>query len=163
MRVGKELADDPEYQRRVAAGEIAPIDMSVLEERELPPEAKRSTMIFLAGIAVIMVLGMFEQLRPAFPDEAGTLVPLSTGVMIQIVMGVTATVIVLTCKVNIKDVVTQSTMMSGLIGLIALFGIAWLADTWIAANEAQIVDAMGELVEQWQLVHRDRDLHRRPR
>ena len=126
-----------------------PVDMSVLEERQLPPEAKRSTMIFLGGIAVIMVLGMFEQLRPAFPDEAGALVPLSTGVMIQIVMGVVATVIVLTCKVNIKNVVTQSTMMSGLIGLIALFGIAWLADTWIAANEAQIVGAMGELVEQW--------------
>ena len=75
--------------------------------------------------------------------------PLSTGVMIQIVMGVVATVIVLTCKVNIKNVVTQSTMTSGLIGLIALFGIAWLADTWISHNEAQIVGAMGELVEQW--------------
>jgi anaerobic C4-dicarboxylate transporter DcuA/anaerobic C4-dicarboxylate transporter DcuB len=149
MRVGKDLADDEEYQRRVAAGEIAPIDMSVLEERELPPEAKRSTFIFLAGIGVIMLLGMFEQLRPAFPDEAGALVPLSTGVMIQIIMGVTATVIVVACKAPIKDVVGQSTMMSGLIGLIALFGIAWLADTWIAANEAQIINAMGELVEQW--------------
>jgi anaerobic C4-dicarboxylate transporter DcuA/anaerobic C4-dicarboxylate transporter DcuB len=149
MRVGKDLADDEEYQRRVAAGEIKPIDMSVLEERELPPEAKRSTFIFLAGIGVIMLLGMFEQLRPAFPDEAGALVPLSTGVMIQIIMGVTATVIVVACKAPIKDVVGQSTMMSGLIGLIALFGIAWLADTWIAANEAQIINAMGELVEQW--------------
>jgi anaerobic C4-dicarboxylate transporter DcuB len=149
MRVGKDLADDEEYQRRVAAGEIAPIDMSVLEERELPPEAKRSTFIFLAGIGVIMLLGMFEQLRPAFPDEAGALVPLSTGVMIQIIMGVTATVIVVACRAPIKDVVGQSTMMSGLIGLIALFGIAWLADTWIAANEAQIINAMGELVEQW--------------
>jgi len=149
MRVGKDLADDEEYQRRVAAGEIAPIDMSVLEERELPPEAKRSTFIFLAGIGVIMLLGMFEQLRPAFPDEAGALVPLSTGVMIQIIMGVTATVILIACKAPIKNVVSQSTMMSGLIGLIALFGIAWLADTWIAANEAQIINAMGELVEQW--------------
>jgi len=123
---------------RPAGGVRVPIDMSVLEERELPPEAKRSTMIFLGGIAVIMVLGMVEQLRPSFPDEAGVLVPLSTGVMIQIIMGVTATAIVLACKVNIKNVVTQSTMTSGLIGLIALFGIAWLADTWIGANEAQI-------------------------
>ena len=149
MRVGKELDDDPEYQRRVAAGEVKPLDTSVLEERVLPPEAKRSTMIFLAGIAVIMILGMVERLRPAFPDEMGNLVPLSTGVMIQIVMGVTATAIVLFCKVDIKQVVTQSTMTSGLIGLIALFGIAWLADTWIGANEAQIVDAMGGLVEDY--------------
>ncbi len=148
MRVGKELDDDPEYQRRVAAGEIPAFDESVLAERELPPYAKRSTMIFLAGIGVIVVLGMVERLRPAFPDEAGNLVPLSTGIIIQIVMGVVATVIVLTCKVNIKNVVGQSTMMSGLIGLIALFGIAWLADTWIAANETSIVNAMGGVVEE---------------
>jgi anaerobic C4-dicarboxylate transporter DcuB len=149
MRVGKELDDDPEYQRRVAEGELKPLDTSVLDERLLPPEAKRSTMIFLGGIAVIMILGMVERLRPAFPDEMGNLVPLSTGVMIQIIMGVTATAIVLFCKVDIKKVVTQSTMTSGLIGLIALFGIAWLADTWIGANEAQIVDAMGGLVEDY--------------
>jgi anaerobic C4-dicarboxylate transporter DcuA/anaerobic C4-dicarboxylate transporter DcuB len=105
-------------------------------------------MIFLAGIAVIVVLGMVEGLRPAFPDETGALVPISTGIVIQIVMGVTATVIVLTCKVPISKVVTQSTMSSGLVGLIALFGIAWLADTWIAANETAIVNAMGDLVEE---------------
>lgn len=148
MRVGKELQDDPEYQRRVSAGEVKPVDASVLEARQLPPEAKRSTMIFLAGIAVIVVLGMVERLRPAFPDEEGNLVPLSTSIIIQIVMGVVATVIVLTCRVNIKEVVGQSTMLSGLVGLIALFGIAWLADTWIAANETAIVNAMGGLVEQ---------------
>jgi hypothetical protein len=47
MRVGKELEDDPEYQKRLADGDIKPIDMSVLDERQLPPEAKRSTLIFL--------------------------------------------------------------------------------------------------------------------
>ena len=39
-------------------------------------------------------------------------------------------------------------MLSGLVGLIDLFGIAWLADTWISANEAAIVSAVGELLEQ---------------
>jgi anaerobic C4-dicarboxylate transporter DcuA/anaerobic C4-dicarboxylate transporter DcuB len=147
MRVGKDLEDDPEYQRRVADGLIQPLDDSVLAARELPPYAKRSTMIFLAGIAVIVILGMFEDLRPAFPDEAGELVPISTAVVIQIVMGVAATVIALTCRVKITEVITQSTMSSGLVGLIALFGISWLADTWIAANEPAIIDAMGGLVE----------------
>jgi anaerobic C4-dicarboxylate transporter DcuA/anaerobic C4-dicarboxylate transporter DcuB len=64
-------------------------------------------------------------------------------------MGVTATAIVLFCKADVRKIVTQSTMSSGLIGLIALFGIAWLADTWISANETSIVNAMGDLVEQW--------------
>jgi anaerobic C4-dicarboxylate transporter DcuA/anaerobic C4-dicarboxylate transporter DcuB len=93
MRVGKDLEDDPEYQRRVAEGLIQPLDDSVLASRDLPPYAKRSTMIFLAGIAVIVILGMFEDLRPAFPDETGELVPISTAVVIQVVMGVAATVI----------------------------------------------------------------------
>jgi anaerobic C4-dicarboxylate transporter DcuB len=148
MRVGKELEDDPEYQRRVASGEVKAVDAGVLAAKELPPYAKRSTMIFLAGIVVIMLLGMFEQLRPAFPNDAGELVPLETAIVIQIVMGIAATVMVLTCKVPVKDIVSQSTMLSGLVGLIALFGIAWLADTWIGANEAAIVNAMGGLVEQ---------------
>ena len=148
MRLGKELPDDPEYQRRVAAGEIQPLDTALLEARELPPEAKRSTMIFLAGVGIIVLLGMFEDLRPAFPDANGEMVPMSTSVVIQIVMGVTATAIVLLCKPNIKTVIGQSTMSSGMVGLIALFGIAWLADTWIGANEAAIVNAMGGLVEE---------------
>ena len=78
-------------------------------------------------------------------------------------MGVVATVIVLTCRVNIKDVVGQSTMRSGLVGLIALFGIAWLADTWIAANETAIVNAMGERGRGGQVDDRAGDLHRRRR
>ena len=161
MRVGKELDDDPEYQRRLAAGEIQRWTSRCSRQRELPPDAKRSTLIFLAGIAVIVVLGMVEPLRPAFPDETGELVPLSTSIVIQIVMGVVATLIVLTCRVNIKTVVTQSTMTSGLVGLIALFGIAWLADTWIGANETAIVNAMGDLVAGGAMGDRDRDLHRR--
>jgi anaerobic C4-dicarboxylate transporter len=59
-----------------------------------------------------VVLGMVERLHPSFPDEAGNLVPLSTAIIILIVMGVTATLIVVTCGVKIKAVVTQSTMTS---------------------------------------------------
>ena len=64
-------------------------------------------------------------------------------------MGVVAVIIAMVCKANIRTVVTQSTMTSGLVGLIALFGIAWLADTWIGANETAIINVMGDLVGQW--------------
>ena len=73
MRVGKDLADDEEYKRRVAAGEIAPIDMSVLEERELPPEAKRSTMIFLAGIGGDHGAGHVRAAATGLPRRGGCL------------------------------------------------------------------------------------------
>jgi anaerobic C4-dicarboxylate transporter DcuB len=148
MRTGKELEDDPEYRRRVESGEVEEIDPAVLEAQKLPREAKLSAMLFVAGVGVIVVLGMFEKLRPAFPDETGELVPLETSIVIQIIMGVTATAIVLLCRAKVSEIVSQPTMISGLVGLIALFGIAWLADTWISANETAIVNAMGGLVEE---------------
>ena len=115
----------------------------------IAPEARRSTFIFLAGIALSSCWPWLKSCGRHFPMKQASWCRLSTSIVIQIVMGVTATVIVLTCGVRIKDVVTQSTMTSGLVGLIALFGIAWLADTWIGANETAIVNAMGDLVEQW--------------
>ena len=47
-RRGKELDDDPEYQRRLAAGEVQPPPPA--EEITLLPYAKRSVAIFLAGV-----------------------------------------------------------------------------------------------------------------
>ena len=72
-RIGKEMKDDPEYQRRLAAGEIVEVSAAdAIEEKELPPRAALSAYIFLAGVAVIVMLGLFEQLRPVYeigPDE----------------------------------------------------------------------------------------------
>ena len=48
-RYGKELDDDPEYQRRLAAGEMQAARSAA--EIVLLPYAKRSVAIFLAGVA----------------------------------------------------------------------------------------------------------------
>ena len=66
VRRGAELADDPEYQRRLAAGELAP----PAPARELPPEERRRALgacaVFLAAISVVVLLGLFPQLRPLY-------------------------------------------------------------------------------------------------
>ena len=52
QRIGKELKDDPEYQRRLAAGEIQAVSAaSAIEDKPLPPRAALSAYIFLAGVA----------------------------------------------------------------------------------------------------------------
>lgn len=65
--VGKELEDDPEYRRRVAAGLIRPDEdrkgMDVTVERDRPA-AKRSVLAFLFGVALVVVFGFFPGLRP---------------------------------------------------------------------------------------------------
>src|SRR4029078_7825720 len=68
-RYGKELDDDPEYQRRLAAGEIKP--PAPVAEVVLQPYAKRSVAIFLAGVLAICAFGFFERIRPTRAAERG--------------------------------------------------------------------------------------------
>jgi anaerobic C4-dicarboxylate transporter DcuB len=146
--IGAPLEEDEEYQRRLAAGEVVPIDAAAALEKGLPRKASMSAYTFLGGVAVIILLGIFPTLRPQFPGgTAGALVPLSTGAVIQIVMAVVATVIIVALSVKPADVVKAPTFTSGMVALIALFGIAWLAQTFIAANEAAIIATLGDAVK----------------
>ena len=66
-RHGKELDDDPEYQRRLAAGEIKP--PAPPADIVLQPYAKRSVAIFLLGVLAICVFGFVESIRPTVAAE----------------------------------------------------------------------------------------------
>ena len=50
---------------------------------------------------------------------------------------------------------------SGMVAMIALFGIAWMADTFIANNEDAIVSALGDLASNWPFMIAVVDLPRR--
>ena len=147
QRIGKEMKDDPEYQRRLAAGEIHEASAaSAIEDKPLPPRAALSAYIFLAGVAVIVLLGLFEQLRPVYevaPDEFEQLDVTTT---IQMVMLTVATIILMTCQINAGQILKAPIFMSGMVGMIALFGIAWMADTFVQANIDYITDLLGNVV-----------------
>ncbi|HWT80737.1 MAG TPA: anaerobic C4-dicarboxylate transporter family protein, partial [Candidatus Methylomirabilis sp.] len=85
--VGKELADDPEYNRRLRAGEIeAPSGRQQKSARaELPPSARTSAFLFLLGVVFVVVAGLFPGLRPLVP-KADKVVSLDMATTIQIVM-----------------------------------------------------------------------------
>jgi anaerobic C4-dicarboxylate transporter DcuA/anaerobic C4-dicarboxylate transporter DcuB len=146
-RHGKELDDDPEYQRRLDAGEIEP--PAPAAEIELQPYAKRSVWIFLAGVFAICLFGFFDGLRPTVAAEGGGTEPLSITPIIQMVMLTAAALILLLAHVRATDVPSTPIFKSGMVAMIALFGIAWMADTFIANNEDAIVQALGGLAEKW--------------
>jgi anaerobic C4-dicarboxylate transporter len=60
-----------------------------------------------------------------------------------------AALIVLFCKVGAGDIPETPIFRSGMVAMIALFGIAWMADTFIANNEDAIVSALGDLAQKW--------------
>src|SRR5689334_1443891 len=72
LRVGKELKDDPEYQRLVASGELKPPGKtSGAEATPLKKGAMASAFIFLGGVALVVLAGIFPALRTvaSAPDK----------------------------------------------------------------------------------------------
>lgn len=146
MRHGKDLEDDPEFQRRLESHQIQPPTVDA-HDSKLPRTAVLSATLFLIGVGVIVFFGLFEGLRPVIgTDDAGDPVRLSVTVIIEVVMGIIAALIFVFCKVKAADVPKQPTFPAGIVGAIALFGIAWLANTFVAANQTLIVDGLGSVV-----------------
>ncbi|UOE43137.1 anaerobic C4-dicarboxylate transporter family protein [Agromyces larvae] len=146
LRHGKDLDDDPEYQRRLAAGQIKP-PVEDAHEKKLPATAVLSASLFLGGVALIVVFGLFEGLRPVVgTDSDGDPERMAVSAIIEVIMGVIAALIFVFCKVKASDVPKQSTFPAGIVGAIALFGIAWLANTFVANNNDLIVDGLGSMV-----------------
>jgi anaerobic C4-dicarboxylate transporter DcuA/anaerobic C4-dicarboxylate transporter DcuB len=146
-RHGKDLDDDAEYRRRLDAGEVKP--PAPAEDIQLLPYAKRSVLIFLLGVAAICVFGFAEGIRPTVAAEGGGVEPISVTPLIQMFMLTAAALILLLAHVKATDIPGTPIFRAGMISMIALFGIAWMADTFIANNEDAIVQALGSLAENW--------------
>ena len=144
-RHGTDLEEDAEYQRRLAAGEIQP--PAPASEITLLPYAKRSVAIFLAAVAAICVFGFVEGIRPTVAAEGGGVEPLSVTPLIQMIMLSAAALMLIFAHVKAADIPSTPIFKSGMVAMIALFGIAWMADTFIANNEDAIIQALGSLAE----------------
>ena len=146
-RHGTDLEEDVEYQRRLASGEIQP--PAPAAEIELQPYAKRSVAIFLAGVLAICVFGFVEGIRPTVAAEGGGVEPMSVTPLIQMIMLTAAALMLIFAHVKAADIPSTPIFKSGMVAMIALFGIAWMADTFIANNEDAIVQALGSMAERW--------------
>ena len=73
------------------------------------------------------------------------LVAVSATTIIQIIMFVVALLIVIFTKIEPGSIPKQSVFGSGIIAVLALFGIAWLADTFVAFYNDQIVALLSDV------------------
>ena len=117
MRRGKDLDEDEEYQKR-------------LENPEF-----RATWIFLGAIAVVVVLGALEVLRPQFPTgDNGAMERLSMNLVIQMVMLAAGALILLTCKVQAGKIASTAVFKAGATAMFSIFGVAWMTETVVHAH-----------------------------
>ena len=143
---GKDLADDEEYQRRLADGKISPPDPARGQAscRPAPSSARSSSSSAWRSSSWP---ACSPQLRPdVIPtDEKGVFDPLGMNETIQLTMFVVALIIVMWTHVKPGDVAKQPLIASGLVAAIALFGLAWMTATYLDANPI-VISSIGDIV-----------------
>jgi anaerobic C4-dicarboxylate transporter DcuA/anaerobic C4-dicarboxylate transporter DcuB len=148
MRYGKDLKDDPIYQQRLRDGLVQP-PVELKEDAPAPvlkKGAKAAAYIFVAGVVAVVAIGLLNG-KEFFGRTFYILVEgADMTIAIQLVMFTVALLILLVCRCDVGEVVKQPVFSSGIIAIVALFGIAWLANTFIAAYHAQIVELLSAAV-----------------
>ena len=138
---GKELKDDAAYQARLARGEV--LSPQKIDERELPAAAKWSVLIFFGAIAIIVVAGFFPELRVL----RGQTTAVSMSLVIECVMLAAGALMCLVCKPDVGKIAKSQVLNAGVVSIAAVFGIAWMSDSFIAANAKVFMEVAGELAQ----------------
>ena len=151
-RRGKDLDKDERFQEFIkdpANKEYVYGDSESLLNKELPTSFYHSMIIFFCGILVIAALGNFPDLLPHFPNAKGDLKPISMTAVIQMVMLLVAATILFVCKVKAKDVGNSQVFKSGIVALVSVYGVAWMANTFFSAHMAFLKDFLGNAVASY--------------
>lgn len=128
MRVGKNLVDDPEYQRRLKSGEL---DVKHIELENVKSlfKARISVLLFVGATVLIVLFGSIPSLRPAFDGKS-----MDMPLIIEMLMLATAALILLITGTNGMKAAQGSVFSAGMQAVVAIFGVAWMGDTFIGGN-----------------------------
>lgn len=144
MRVGKELKDDPVYQARLKSGELSGANYCTAEVAN-PGKALTSVLLFLGATVGIVLFGSIDSLRPSFQTYEGVVVMQMAHIIEVLMLSVAALILLLTGTSGMKAA-KSSVFNAGMQAVVAIFGIAWMGDTFISGNIAVIKENIFGLV-----------------
>ncbi|WP_286302233.1 anaerobic C4-dicarboxylate transporter [Vibrio apostichopi] len=148
LKRGKELNDDPDYQARLKDPEwkkrIESTTATSLDE-VLPTSARNAVLIFLLSIVVIVIVAMVPEIRTIV--DGGK--PIKMSVIIQMMMLCFGGIILLATKTDPRDVPNGVVFKSGMVAAIAIFGIAWMSDTYFQYAMPQFKSGIVEMVTNY--------------
>lgn len=145
---GLDLGKDPAFQARLKDPEMYEYmygSTATSLGKEISASAKRAVYIFLASISVIVLFASCQRLLPSYEDGSR----LKMNIVIQIVMLTAAALMVIVSKASPKKAVAGSVWQSGMVAVIAIYGIAWLADTFFANYMARMQESLAGIVRQY--------------
>lgn len=146
LRVGKELKDDPEYQRRLQEGLL---DNGHYELKDIANKKRAfiSVLIFILATVFIVIFGSFDNLRPSHLID-GKMISVDMSAIIEILMLSAAALILLLTKANGIKAAQGSVFSAGMQAVVAIFGIAWMGDTFLQGNMVELKTSIEGVVTQ---------------
>ena len=148
MRRGLELNDDPEYQKRMEdptwRKKIEETTATTLNET-LPPAARQSVILFVLALFTIVIIAMFPEIRTI----GGATKAIKMSVIIQMMMLAFGGLILLVTKTNASKVPEGVVFKSGMVAAIAIFGIAWMSDTYFKFALPSFKAGIVEMVQNY--------------
>ena len=142
--VGVDLEKDPIYLKRLQEGLITHQETTVTTEGK-GHGPLIAVVLFLMGVFSVVLFGSISSLRPSFIVD-GAVVEVTMAQIIQIIMMSTAGLILIFAKADVTKAVNGSIFIAGMQAVIAIFGIAWMGDTFFNGNLAFFKDNIQTLV-----------------
>ena len=142
---GKDLDQDPEFQKRIADPEQRKNiygTSDTMMGKTLSRSQWTAMWIFVGAIVVVSVLGAYPSLRPLVGGK-----PLSMVLCIQMFMLLAGALMIMFTKTDPSTIGKTEVFRAGMIAVVAVFGIAWMADTVFEANLPALKAALTDLVK----------------
>lgn len=146
---GTDLDQDPEYRRRLEKGLLKPPETKKKLKGEARRRAVGSCSVFLSAVGVVVLIGLFPNLRPLYGtivDGAATTGRVEMGAAIMIVMLAAAGLITLLFKASPAEAMKGSLMRGGLVAIISILGVSWMGSSFFTANEGAIVGGISSAI-----------------
>ena len=142
MRVGKELMEDPEYLRRMEEGLLEDKHVELNDVKNMF-QARLSVIIFSVATLLIVLFGSIPGLRPSFDGKV-----MDMPSLIEILMLSAAALILIISRTDGIKATQGSVFPAGMQAVIAIFGIAWMGDTFINGNITELTGSIEGIVRQ---------------
>jgi len=142
---GKDLDKDEVFQKLIADPESRKFvygESATMLDKKLSSQQWTAMWIFVGAIAMVATLGAAESIRPLIGGK-----PLSMVLTIQMFMLMAGALIIVFTKTNPTAIAKNEVFRAGMIAVVAVFGVAWMADTVFEANLPQIKASLADVVK----------------
>ena len=146
---GLDLDKDPQFQARLKDPEQYNYiygNSATTLDKKIAPEAKRAVYVFMLALGVIVMLSVLQifgiNILPSWDGK-----PLKMNIVIQIVMISAAALMIIFCRAQPKKAVAGPVWQSGMVAVVAIYGIAWMADTYFSNYMPEIQAMLEDIVK----------------